>query len=119
MQYHDENKELYGGEKSTTNNKMELSAVIHGLSALKEPCQVKLFTDSKYVMDGINSWIHNWKKNDWKTANKKPVKNKELWVQLDQLVQKHKISWNWVKGHSGDPGNERADELANLGIEGL
>ena len=70
-------------------------------------------------MDGINSWIHNWKKNDWKTANKKPVKNKELWVELDQLVQKHNISWNWVKGHSGDPGNERADELANLGIEGL
>ena len=119
MLYHNENKELYGGEKSTTNNKMELSAVIKGLGALKEPCQVKLFTDSKYVMDGINSWIHNWKKNDWKTANKKPVKNKELWVELDQLVQKHKISWNWVKGHSGDPGNERADELANLGIEGL
>ena len=119
MQYRDENKELYGGEKSTTNNKMELSAVIQGLSALKEPCQVKLFTDSKYVMDGINSWIHNWKKNDWKTANKKPVKNKDLWVELDQLVQKHNISWNWVKGHSGDPGNERADELANLGIEGL
>ena len=94
MQYHDENKELYGGEKSTTNNKMELSAVIQGLSALKEPCQVKLFTDSKYVMDGINSWIHNWKKNDWKTASKKPVKNKELWVELDQLVQKHNISWN-------------------------
>ena len=70
-------------------------------------------------MDGINSWIHNWKKNDWKTANKKPVKNKKLWVELDQLVQKHNISWNWVKGHSGDPGNERADELANLGIEGL
>ncbi len=119
MQYYNENKELYGGEKSTTNNKMELSAVIQGLAALKEPCQVKLFTDSKYVMDGINSWIHNWKKNDWKTANKKPVKNKELWVELDQLVQKHNISWNWVKGHSGDPGNERADELANLGIEGL
>ena len=119
MQYRDENKELYGGEKSTTNNKMELSAVIQGLSALKEPCQVKLFTDSKYVMDGINSWIHNWKKNDWKTANKQPVKNKELWLELDQLVQKHNISWNWVKGHSGDPGNERADELANLGIEGL
>ena len=119
MQYHNENKELYGGEKNTTNNKMELSAVIQGLGALKEPCQVKLFTDSKYVMDGINSWIHNWKKNDWKTANKKPVKNKELWVELDQLVQKHKISWNWVKGHSGDPGNERADELANLGIEDL
>ena len=93
--------------------------MIQGLSALKEPCQVKLFTDSKYVMDGINSWIHNWKKNDWKTASKKPVKNKELWVELDQLVQKHNISWNWVKGHSGDPGNERADELANLGIEGL
>jgi len=119
MQYYNENKELYGGEKSTTNNKMELSAVIQGLAALKEPCQVKLFTDSKYVMDGINSWIHNWKKNDWKTANKKPVKNKELWIELDQLVLKHDISWNWVKGHSGDLGNERADELANLGIEGL
>lgn len=119
MQYHDKKKELYGGEKSTTNNKMELSAVIQGLGALREPCHVKLFTDSKYVMDGINSWVHNWKKNDWKTANKKPVKNKELWIELDQLVQKHNISWNWVKGHSGDPGNERADELANLGIEYL
>ena len=112
-------KELYGGELDTTNNKMELRAVIEGLNTLKEPCSVKVFTDSKYVMDGINSWIHNWKKNNWKTANKKDVKNKDLWIQLDNLVSKHNIAWEWVKGHSGNPGNEKADELANRGIENL
>lgn len=119
MSYQEEVKELYGGEANTTNNKMELRAVIEGLSSLREPCSVKVFTDSKYVMDGINSWIHNWKKNNWKTANKKDVKNKDLWIQLDKLVNKHNIAWEWVKGHSGNPGNEKADELANRGIESL
>ena len=119
MSYQDEVKELYGGEADTTNNKMELKAVIEGLNTLKEPCSVKVFTDSKYVMEGINSWIHNWKKNNWKTANKKDVKNKDLWIQLDNLVSKHNIAWEWVKGHSGNPGNEKADELANRGIEHL
>lgn len=119
MSYQEEVKELYGGEVDTTNNKMELRAVIEGLNTLKEPCSVKVFTDSKYVMDGINLWIHNWKKNNWKTANKKDVKNKDLWIQLDNLVSKHKIAWEWVKGHSGNPGNEKADELANRGIENL
>ena len=119
MSYKEEVKELYGGEVDTTNNKMELRAVIEGLNTLKEPCSVKVFTDSKYVMEGINSWIHNWKKNNWKTANKKDVKNKDLWIQLDKLVSKHNISWEWVKGHSGNPGNEKADELANKGIENL
>ena len=117
MQYHNENKELYGGEKSTTNNKMELSAVIQGLGALKEPCQVKLFTDSKYVMDGINSWIHNWKKNDWKTARKKPVKNKDLWIKLDKLCEKNKVSWKWVKGHATNKYNNLADQLATSAIK--
>ena len=119
MSYQEEVKELYGGEVDTTNNKMELRAVIEGLNTLKEPCSVKVFTDSKYVMDGINSWIHNWKKNNWKTANKRDVKNKDLWIQLDNLVSKHNIAWEWVKGHSGNPGNEKADELANRGIENL
>ena len=119
MQYHNENKELYGGEKSTTNNKMELSAVIQGLGALKEPCQVKLFTDSKYVMDGITSWIENWKKNNWKNASKKDVKNKDLWIELDKLTTKHDVKWNWVKGHSGHEKNEIADALANKGIDNL
>ena len=119
MSYKEEVKELYGGEANTTNNKMELKAVIEGLNSLKEPCSVKVFTDSKYVMEGINSWIHNWKKNNWKTANKKDVKNKDLWIQLDNLVSKHNIAWEWVKGHSGNPGNEKADELANRGIEHL
>ncbi len=119
MSYKEEVKELYGGEVDTTNNKMELRAVIEGLNTLKEPCSVKVFTDSKYVMEGINSWIHNWKKNNWKTANKKDVKNKDLWIQLDKLVSKHTISWEWVKGHSGNPGNDKADELANRGIENL
>ena len=119
MSYQGEARELYGGEANTTNNKMELRAVIEGLNTLKEPCSVKVFTDSKYVMEGINSWIHNWKKNNWKTANKKDVKNKDLWIQLDNLVSKHNIEWEWVKGHSGNPGNEKADELANRGIENL
>ena len=112
-------KEIFGGQNNTTNNQMELSAAIEGLSILKEPCDVELFTDSKYVMDGITQWIQNWKKNNWKTSAKKEVKNKELWQQLDQLMSYHQVQWHWVKGHSGDPGNEIADLLANKGIDSI
>ena len=112
-------KEIFGGQNNTTNNQMELSAAIEGLSTLKEPCNVELFTDSRYVMDGITQWIQNWKKNNWKTSSKKEVKNKELWQKLDQLMSYHQVKWNWVKGHSGDPGNEVADLLANKGIESI
>jgi ribonuclease HI len=109
-------KELFGGEAETTNNRMELMAAIVALESLKERCDVNLYTDSKYVMDGINSWIVKWKKNGWRTAAKKPVKNADLWQHLDEAVQHHDINWHWVKGHAGDPGNERADELARKGI---
>ena len=119
IQYEGTEKEVYGGVAETTNNQMELSAAIQGLKALKEQCNVDLFTDSKYVMDGITKWIHNWKKNNWKTAAKKEVKNKELWQQLDQLMEHHEVQWHWVKGHSGDVGNEMADLLANKGIDSL
>ena len=112
-------KEIFGGKNDTTNNQMELLAAIEGLAALKEPCSVELFTDSKYVMDGITQWIKNWKKNNWKTAAKKDVKNKELWQKLDHLISKHQVQWDWVKGHSGDAGNETADLLANKGIDSL
>lgn len=110
-------KALCGGEANTTNNRMELTAVIRALEALKRPVQARIHTDSKYVQQGISTWIHGWKKNGWRTADKKPVKNADLWQQLDQLVQGHELEWLWVKGHAGDPGNERADELANQGIE--
>ncbi len=111
-------KELWGGERNTTNNRMELMAVIEALSALKRPCTVDLYVDSEYVRKGITEWIHGWKKKGWVTAAKQPVKNAELWRQLDALVHDgtHKIAWHWVKGHSGDPGNERADALANRGV---
>ena len=112
-------KEIFGGQNNTTNNQMELSAAIEGLSILKEPCNVELFTDSKYVMDGITQWIQNWKKNNWKTSAKKEVKNKELWQQLDRLMSYHQVQWRWVKGHSGDSGNETADLLANKGIDSI
>ncbi len=112
-------KKIFGGQKETTNNQMELSAAIEGLAALKEPCNVELFTDSKYVMDGITQWIANWKKNNWRTAAKKDVKNKDLWQKLDQLISHHEVKWNWVKGHSGDIGNETADFLANKGIDSI
>ena len=115
--YKNEKKEFYGGKLNTTNNQMELTAAIEGLKVLKEPCKVKLYTDSKYVMDGINSWIANWKKNNWKTASKKDVKNKDLWIELDAETCKHEIEWIWVKGHSGNIGNEKADALANMGID--
>ena len=117
--YKNEKKEFYGGKLNTTNNQMELTAAIEGLKVLKEPCKVKLYTDSKYVMDGINNWIANWKKNNWKTASKKDVKNKDLWIELDAETCKHEIEWIWVKGHSGNIGNEKADALANMGIENL
>ncbi|MDO5532635.1 ribonuclease HI [Sutterella sp.] len=109
--------ELYDGETLTTNNQMELTAVINALSAMKRPCPIIIHTDSSYVKDGITKWIHGWKRNGWRTADKKPVKNAELWQKLDELVSAHSIEWRWVKGHAGDPGNEKADELANLGVE--
>lgn len=115
----DTEKELFGGEPNTTNNRMELTAVIEGLAALKRPCEVTVFLDSEYVRKGITEWIHGWKAKGWRTSTKQPVKNAELWQQLDALVAGggHKIIWRWVKGHSGDPGNERADALANRGVE--
>ena len=112
-------KEIFGGKLDVTNNQMELCAAIEGLAALKESCKVELFTDSKYVMDGITQWIHNWKKNNWRTAAKKDVKNKELWQRLDELINSHQVQWHWVKGHSGDPGNEMADLLENKGIDSI
>ncbi len=112
-------KELLGGERDTTNNRMELTAVIRALEALKRPVPVKLYTDSKYVQQGISAWIHNWKRNGWRTADKKPVKNADLWQELDVLARQFQVEWTWVKGHAGNPGNERADELANRGIEDL
>jgi ribonuclease HI len=112
-------KEIFGGELNTTNNRMELLAVIEALTALKNPCEVTLYLDSEYVRKGITEWIHGWKARGWRTAAKQPVKNVELWQRLDTLVASagHKIVWRWVKGHSGDPGNERADGLANRGVE--
>ena len=114
----DTTKELFGGEKLTTNNRMEMMAVIEGLSALKRPCQVVMYVDSKYVLQGITEWVKGWKAKGWKTAAKQPVKNVDLWMRLDDLVANggHKIEWRWVKGHAGDPGNERADGLANRGV---
>ena len=114
-----ETKELSGAERITTNNRMEILAAIEALEALHRPCRVKLVTDSKYLMDGITSWMANWKKNGWKTAARKPVKNADLWRRLDQAARVHEIRWAWVKGHSGDPGNERADALANEAIDAM
>ena len=112
-------KELFGGELGTTNNRMEMQAVIEGLNALRRPCQVTLFLDSEYVRKGITEWIHGWKARGWRTAAKAPVKNVDLWQRLDAVIASsgHRIEWRWVKGHAGDPGNERADALANLGVE--
>jgi ribonuclease HI len=109
-------KELYGGEAATTNNRMELMAAIRALEALKRPSRVKLYTDSTYVMKGITTWIHSWKRRGWRTADKQPVKNEDLWRQLDEARSKHEVEWHWVKGHAGHPENERADQLANKGI---
>ena len=109
-------RELYGGEAHTTNNRMELTAVIRALEALKRRCRVRLHTDSQYVKHGITEWIHAWKKRGWRTADRKPVKNEDLWRRIDELAAEHEIEWIWVRGHTGHPGNERADELANLGV---
>jgi ribonuclease HI len=110
-------KELYGGEAATTNNRMELTAVIRALESLRTDCDIDLFTDSQYVKQGIESWIHAWKRNGWKTSDCKPVKNAELWRELDALAARHRVRWHWVRGHSFDPGNERADALANRGVD--
>ena len=117
LSYQNEEKTLNGFEPDTTNNRMELTAAIEGLRALKRACDVDLKTDSKYVMQGINDWMSNWKSNGWKTAAKKPVKNADLWKLLDEQVKKHRIKWHWVKGHTGIEGNEMADQQANLAID--
>jgi len=117
MRFGDQEKELWGGEAATTNNRMELTAVIEGLRALKRPCRVTLHVDSTYVMNGLTKWLPGWKRNGWLTGEKKPVKNKELWQALDTEAQRHHVTWVWVKGHAGDPGNERADALANRGVD--
>lgn len=119
IEYENTRKEYFGGKILTTNNQMELLAAIEGLKALKEPCIVNLTTDSKYVMQGITSWIDKWKKNNWKNAAKKNVKNKDLWVELDKYAAIHDVKWYWVKGHSGHEQNEIADQLANKGIDSL
>ena len=116
MEWNGTRKELCGGEQLTTNNRMELVAATEGLKALKRACTVEMHVDSVYVKDGIGKWIHGWKKNGWKTSDKKPVKNVELWQALDEAIQRHQISWHWVKGHAGHPDNERADELARQGM---
>ncbi|TFH69189.1 ribonuclease HI [Gammaproteobacteria bacterium LSUCC0057] len=112
-------KELCGGEPETTNNRMEMMAVIEGLAALQRPCQVRVTSDSTYVLKGVQEWLPNWKKRGWKTASKQPVKNVDLWQRLDGLIAQHTIEWQWVKGHSGHPENELADQLANRGIDQL
>ncbi len=116
LDYNGTRKELFGGAADTTNNRMEIQAAVEALNALKRPCKVEMHVDSQYVKDGITKWIHGWKKNGWKTADKKPVKNTELWQALDEAIKRHEISWHWVKGHDGHPENERADELAREGM---
>ena len=115
--YRDRERMLKGGEAQTTNNRMELTAAIRALDALRDPCAVKLYTDSTYVKQGLNEWMPGWKRNGWRTSDRKPVKNQDLWQLLDAAVARHKIDWCWVKGHAGDPGNERADQLAGQGLE--
>lgn len=117
MRYGEHEKELFGGEAETTNNRMELTAAIQALQALKRPCTVELYTDSNYVRNGITQWLHNWKRNNWRTADKKPVKNADLWTALDEARNRHNVNWHWVKGHAGHPENERADELARRGMK--
>ncbi|MDP2795656.1 MAG: ribonuclease HI [Sulfurisoma sp.] len=117
LRYNGTEKELFGGERDTTNNRMEMTAVIEALRALKRPIAVRVHTDSQYVQKGITEWIHGWKKRGWKTAGKAPVKNEDLWRTLDALAAQHKIEWHWVKGHAGHVENERADELARRGVE--
>ncbi|TMS58600.1 ribonuclease HI [Imbroritus primus] len=115
----DHEKEMFGGEAGTTNNRMELTAVIEALRALKRPCRIAVYTDSQYVQKGIKEWLPGWKARGWKTADKKPVKNADLWQTLDDLTRPHQIEWHWVRGHNGHPGNERADALANKGVASL
>lgn len=117
LDYQGQEKELWGGESNTTNNRMELLAAIKALEALKYRVVADIYTDSNYLRQGITQWIHNWKKKGWQTAQKAPVKNQDLWQRLDQLIQKHDIHWHWVKGHAGHHGNERADQLANKGVD--
>lgn len=117
LRYAGHEREIFGGEKLTTNNRMELLAAIRALESLKHPCKVHLHTDSQYVQKGISQWIDSWKTRNWRTSEKKPVKNEDLWKLLDHLTQQHEIEWCWVRGHSGNDGNERADELANRGVE--
>ncbi len=119
LRYKEHEKELFGGEQNTTNNRMELMAAIQGLAILKKPSVVRLTTDSNYVKQGIESWLANWKRRNWQTANKKPVKNQDLWQQLDVQASQHQVQWCWVKGHSGHGDNERADALANKGVESI
>ena len=119
LRYGEHERELCGGEAHTTNNRMELMAAIQALESLREPCQVTLVTDSEYVRKGITEWLPAWKARNWRTAAKKPVKNAELWQQLEAASQRHQVDWQWVRGHSGHPENERADQLANLGIDRL
>jgi len=119
FKYADSEKELCGGALQTTNNRMELMAAIQALESLNQPCEIILYSDSKYVLQGITDWLQNWKKRGWKTAAKKPVKNEDLWRRLDTAMQQHEIEWTWVKGHSGNYGNDKADSLANLGIDKL
>lgn len=115
LRFHGVEKELLGGETPTTNNRMEMTAVIEGLNALSRPCVVEVYTDSEYVKKGMTEWLRGWKARGWKTADKKPVKNEDLWRQLDEAASRHRVSWHWVRGHSGHPENERADELARQG----
>lgn len=119
LSYKGNTKELYGGERETTNNRMELMAVINALEALTKPCHVQINSDSKYVLQGITEWMESWKQRGWLTASKKSVKNEDLWRRLDAARNRHRIEWLWVKGHSGDAGNDRADRLANMGIDNL
>ena len=112
-------KEIYGGEPLTTNNRMELTAVIRALETLKRPCEADVYTDSQYVQKGVSEWLASWKRRGWRTADKKPVKNVDLWQRLDELASAHRLRWHWVKGHAGHAGNERADALANLGVDSI
>ena len=119
LRFQEAERELYGGEPDTTNNRMELTAVIEGLEALKRPCGVRIVTDSQYVKQGITQWIARWRRNGWRTASKQPVKNRDLWERLDAALQRHRVEWEWVRGHAGHPENERADQLANKGVESI
>jgi len=116
LQYDGKEREIFGGDSATTNNRMELTAVIRALESLRRRCAVVIYTDSQYVKNGIQTWIHGWKKNGWKTSERKPAKNEDLWRELDALVALHDIEWHWVRGHNDTPGNERADALANRGV---